>query len=225
MAFIPAKIPLIIKRIFPKYIWNMSLEENVIYLTFDDGPTPTVTDWTLDVLKQFNAKATFFCIGDNVQKHPNIFQKILNHGHAIGNHTFNHPNGRKTKTQDYLENVKQAQEIITSQIQESKTINHQPSIVNLFRPPYGQITKDQGRKLIKLGYNIIMWSVLAFDWTSKTSKEKCYKNVVNNTKNGSIVVFHDSDKASENMMFALPKMLEHFSKKGFKFQALNLNPK
>ncbi|GGG34191.1 polysaccharide deacetylase [Bizionia arctica] len=192
-----------------------------MFLTFDDGPTPKITPWTLDVLKQYGAKATFFCIGENVQKNPEIFQNTLDQGHSIGNHSFNHPNGRKTKTQDYLENVKQAQEIINSQLQQSTLNNQQPTINTLYRPPYGQITKKQGRELLKLGYKIIMWSVLAIDWSSNTTKEKSLKNVIRNAKNGSIVVFHDSEKASENMQYALPKVLDYFSKKGYTFKSLN----
>jgi peptidoglycan/xylan/chitin deacetylase (PgdA/CDA1 family) len=220
MEFIPAKLPLFVRRLFPKYTWNMSSNEKVIYLTFDDGPTPRITNWTLDVLNQFNAKATFFCIGENVQKYPDIFKEVLEQGHAIGNHTYNHPNGRKSSTKAYLENVKQAQEIINFQLQESQIPNQQSKTCNLFRPPYGQITKTQGRELIDLGYNIIMWHVLAIDWSSKTNKKSSLKNVVNNAGNGSIVVFHDSEKASENMMYALPKTLEYFSQKGYTFKSL-----
>lgn len=219
MEFIPAKLPLWVKKLFPKYIWNLSTEEKVIYLTFDDGPTPEITNWTLNVLKQFEAKATFFCIGENVQKHPDTFQNIIDHGHAIGNHTYNHLNGRKTTTKAYLENVNQAQEIINNQISNNKFPDSEN--VNLFRPPYGQITKKQGRELIDLGYNIIMWHVLAIDWSSRTTKKSSLKNVINNACNGSIVVFHDSKKASENMMYALPRCLEYFSNQGFAFKALS----
>jgi peptidoglycan/xylan/chitin deacetylase (PgdA/CDA1 family) len=214
MEFIPAKLPLFVKRLFPHYVWNISTEEKVIYLTFDDGPTPKITNWTLDVLAQYQAKATFFCLGYNVEKHPEIFQNIVEKGHAIGNHTYNHPHGWKSSTDAYLDNVIQAQDIIDFQLQ-------QLTIDNLFRPPYGQISKRQGRRLIDLGYTIIMWSVLAIDWSSKTTKERALKNVIKNAKNGSIVVFHDSEKASKNMQYALPKMLEYFSNKGFKFQSLN----
>ncbi|PWK20877.1 polysaccharide deacetylase family protein [Xanthomarina spongicola] len=222
MEFIPAKLPFFVRKLFPKYIWNMSSDEKVIYLTFDDGPTPKITNWTLDILNQFNAKATFFCTGDNVQKHPEIFQDIIKKGHVIGNHTFNHPNGLKSPTKAYLENVKQAQEIINFQLLKSELNNQQTKTCNLFRPPYGQITKKQGRELINLGYNIIMWHVLAIDWSARTNKKSSLKNVINNAGNGSIVVFHDSEKASENMMYALPKTLEYFSNKGYTFKSLTI---
>jgi len=220
MELIPAKIPLIVKRLFPNYIWKMPQEEKVIYLTFDDGPTPTITNWTLDVLNQFNAKATFFCIGDNVKNHPDIFDNILSHGHAIGNHTYNHPRGWNSSTKSYINNVKQAQEIIDIRLQKSGSSKIQSSNQKLFRPPYGQITTKQGRELINLGYQIIMWHVLAIDWKSSIKKETCLNNVVKNAENGSVIVFHDSEKASKNMMHALPKTLEYFKNKGFTFKSL-----
>ncbi|MFL0354125.1 polysaccharide deacetylase family protein [Xanthomarina sp. GH4-25] len=220
MELIPAKLPLLVKWLFPKYIWNIQTEEKVIYLTFDDGPTPEITQWTLDILEQFKAKATFFCTGDNVQKHPEIFQGIVEKEHIIGNHTYSHPHGWKTSTETYLENVKQAQDIINFQLQNATLSKQQSAVNNLFRPPYGQVTKKQGRKLIGLGYNIIMWTVLAIDWSEKTNKEQSLKNVIKNAKQGSIVVFHDSEKASENMQYALPKVLEYFSEKGYQFKSL-----
>lgn len=223
MEFIPAKLPLFIKRLFPKYIWNMSTEEQVLYLTFDDGPTPIITPWTLDVLEKHQAKATFFCIGNNIEKHAEIFQQTLEKGHAIGNHTYSHPKGWKTSTEAYLKDVKLTQDIIDYQLQQpvpsEKTCSRRSN--KLFRPPYGKISKTQGRKLMALDYKIIMWSVLAVDWSENTSKEKALKNVIKNAKNGSIVVFHDSEKASENMQYALPRVLEYFSKKGYTFKALN----
>lgn len=239
MEFIPAKLPLFVQRLFPKYTWTIPTEEQVIYLTFDDGPTPIITPWTLDVLERYQAKATFFCIGQNIETHPDIFHKLLEKGHAVGNHTYSHPKGWKSSTQGYLENVKQAQDIIDLQLRNhahtkkvcsgnssisnstSEISNHQSPFSNLFRPPYGQVTKEQGRKLRTLGYDIIMWTVLAIDWSSKTTKEKALKNVIKHAKSGSIVVFHDSDKASENMQYALPRVLEYFSKKGYSFKAID----
>ncbi len=202
---------------FPNYIWDMATTNKELYLTFDDGPTPKITNWTLDILKQYDAKATFFCIGSNIEKHPNIFENIIKDGHAIGNHTQNHIKGWTTKNKNYLKDIKEAQTIINS-----KTENLQSSIVTLFRPPYGQIKPKQGKKLIDLDYKIIMWDVLSFDWEQDISEEKCLENVLSKSKSGSIVVFHDSVKASRNMMYALPKVLEYFSKKGFCFKAINL---
>jgi peptidoglycan/xylan/chitin deacetylase (PgdA/CDA1 family) len=214
LNLVPVKTPSIVKNIFPNYIWDIPTTEKVVYLTFDDGPTPIITNWTLDILKQYNAKATFFCIGNNIKNHPEIFQKIENEGHAIGNHTFNHPSGWKTKTEDYIDEVLTTQIVIENKIQKSNI-----RIKNLFRPPYGQITTKQGKSLMKLGYKIVMWDVVAFDWKDSMSKEKCYQNVIKAIP-GSIIVLHDSLKASELMQYALPKALDYFSKKGFEFRRI-----
>jgi len=202
---------------FPEYIWDISTSQKELYLTFDDGPTPEVTNWVLNSLRQFNAKATFFCIGDNVNKYPELFNKVLEEGHSVGNHTQNHIKGWKTKTKIYLENVLRAEEVISLQ---SSVFSNQSQIINLFRPPYGQIKPKQGKKIMALGYKIVMWDVLSFDWDNSISKEDCFNNVVSKCKNGSIIVFHDSIKASNNMKFALPKVLEHFTEKGFSFKAI-----
>jgi len=217
MTLAPIKTPALVKRMFPNYIWDIPTTGKTIYLTFDDGPTPEITNWTLGILKQHNAKATFFCIGNNIEKHSDIFQNIINEGHAIGNHTHNHIKGWKTKTKDYLKNISETQSLINS-----KFVNPQSPISSLFRPPYGQIKPKQGKQLIALGYKIIMWDVLSFDWDATISPETCLNNVVSNTTNGSIIVFHDSIKASKNMQYALPKVLEHFSKKGYSFKSLEV---
>ena len=201
MNLTPVKTPLVVKKIFPNYTWEISSSTKEIYLTFDDGPTPEITNWVLNLLKQYDAKATFFCIGNNIEKHPDIFQNIINEGHAIGNHTQNHIKGWKTSVTDYLENVQQTHSLV---------INNNQIKLKLFRPPYGQITPKQGSEIIKLGYKIIMWTVLSADFDTSISKEKCFENVLKNTKNGSIIVFHDSLKASEKLRFVLPKILEDF---------------
>lgn len=205
MNLTPVKTPLVVKKLFPNFIWEMPSDTKEIYLTFDDGPTPEITNWTLDVLKLYNAKATFFCIGNNVEKHPDIFQNIINEGHAIGNHTYNHVKGWKTSVEDYLEDIKKAEKFINSK---------------LFRPPYGQITPKQGSSLIDLGYKVVMWNVLSIDWDVFVSRKICLNNVISKATSGSIIVFHDSVKASKNMQYALPKVLEHFSEKGFVFKAI-----
>ncbi len=217
MKLTPTKTPLVVKKMFPEYIWDISTSQKELYLTFDDGPTPEVTNWVLNSLRQFNAKATFFCIGDNVNKYPELFNKVLEEGHSVGNHTQNHIKGWKTKTKIYLENVLRAEEVISLQ---SSVFSNQSQIINLFRPPYGQIKPKQGKKIMALGYKIVMWDVLSFDWDNSISKEDCFNNVVSKCKNGSIIVFHDSIKASNNMKFALPKVLEHFTEKGFSFKAI-----
>lgn len=215
MTLTPVKTPLVAKKMFPNYVWDIPSTNKSIYLTFDDGPTPEITNWTLNTLKQFNAKATFFCIGNNIEKYPDIFKNILNDGHSIGNHTHTHIKGWKTKTKDYIENIAACENAYKSHIPNSKRIN-------LFRPPYGQIKPKQGRKILKLDYKIIMWDILSFDWDHTISKEDCLKNVISKTKSGSIIVFHDSVKASKNMTYILPKVLEFFSDKGYVFKAINL---
>lgn len=198
-----------IKLLFPTLVWDLQSDSKTVYLTFDDGPIPGITEWTLEQLERYNVKATFFCIGDNVQKHPEIYQKLITAGHSIGNHTFNHVNGWKTPNRDYLTNIKQCQELIGSQ---------NPN--KLFRPPYGKIRLSQAKKLRKLGYKIIMWDIISFDFDPETSTEKCLYNVLNNISPGSIIVFHDSIKASENLKFALPRTLQHLKENGYECAAI-----
>jgi len=209
----PTKTPFVVKKMFPDYVWEISTNQKELYLTFDDGPTPEITHWVLDCLKHYQAKATFFCIGENVKKHPELFQALLNHGHSIGNHTNNHVKGWKTKTKEYLENVREAQEAINNQLLQS-------SNNNLFRPPYGQISPKQGKKLMGNGYKVVMWDVLSFDWDKSVSNQECLNYVTSKSKNGSIVVFHDSLKASNNMKYTLPKVLEYYTEKGFAFKGI-----
>lgn len=216
MIFFPVKIPRFIKRIFPNYVWDFSSKDKILYLTFDDGPTPEITNWTLNTLKQYNAKATFFCIGNNIEKHSDIFNAIVEQGHHIGNHTHNHLKGWRTSKKNYISNVEQAQEIINTSIIDNKRLPKS----NLFRPPFGKIKNSQAKALIKRGYKIIMWSVISIDWDKKLPKEQCLKNVIKHTTNGNIIVFHDSIKAAKNMTYALPEVLEHFSNKGYIFKAI-----
>ena len=227
MSLTPVKTPLVVKKTFPNYVWSIPTTSKTLYLTFDDGPTPEITDWTLQTLQTYNAKATFFCIGYNVEKHPNIFHNIIKAGHSIGNHTYNHLNGWKSKTMDYISNVKLCDTIMTSQVsnvifkaQDSKIENYQFKTVNLFRPPYGKIKPKQSKRLLDLGYQMIMWDILSFDWDSKVSPKDCLNQVVSKSTNGSIIVFHDSIKAAKNMQYTLPKVLDHFSNKGFCFKAI-----
>ncbi|NNK82357.1 MAG: polysaccharide deacetylase family protein [Flavobacteriaceae bacterium] len=220
MQIIPVKTPKLVKHVLPSLIWNIETNEKVIYLTFDDGPTPEITEWTLRTLEAFHAKATFFCIGDNIDKHPEIFQLILKKEHAVGNHTYNHLKGWKRDTQTYIDNTLKAQESINKQVLKSAINNHESTSLNLFRPPYGRIKSKQIKEISKLNYQIIMWNVLSKDWDSSVSKEKCLENVIKKTQSGDIVVFHDSVKASRNMQHALPRMLEYFTEKGFKFKRI-----
>lgn len=208
------KTNFLIKKIFRNYIWDIPNTENKVYLTFDDGPTPEITEWVLEQLKKHNAKATFFCIGNNIEKYPEIFTKIIAEDHSVGNHTFNHLNGWKTSTEEYLENVNLCKTQMAMQ-------NLQPATCDLFRPPYGKIKLSQSRKLQQLGYKIIMWDVLTADFDSRISPEKCLENVLKNVNSGSIIVFHDSIKAFPNLEFTLPKTLKYLSERGFMFEKIN----
>lgn len=196
-----------ISYLFPKYIWKIPNSKNKIYLTFDDGPIPEVTEWVLDILKAENVKATFFCIGDNIQKHQKVFNRIQSEGHTIGNHTFNHLNGWKTSSSDYIENFKKCE----------STINNNSK---LFRPPYGKISPFQAKQILKDNYKIIMWDVLSYDFDNKISSQKCLNNVIKNIESGSIIVFHDSLKAEQNLRYVLPKAITYLKEKGFEFDVI-----
>ena len=206
------KVPKIIKLLFFNQVWDIPNSENTIYLTFDDGPTPEITERVLEILDKYHIKATFFCIGDNVRKHPEIVQKILSKQHSVGNHTYSHLKGWKTPTKTYISNSEACEIKLNSlfKIRNSK----------LFRPPYGKITPWQSYKLRKLGYKIIMWDVLSKDYDASISAEKCYENVIQNVSSGSIVVFHDSNKAKENVLNSLEKTIETLKSKGFKFEKI-----
>lgn len=199
-----AKTPEIVKALYSQLIWEIPNSENKIYLTFDDGPTPEVTEWTLDLLGQFGVKATFFCLGNNIDKHPTIFQRIIDEGHTVGNHSYSHPSGWKTSNKEYFNDIEICQKLINSKY---------------LRPPYGRITRSQAKHL-KENYQIIMWNVLSGDYDQKISPEKCLKNVIENTQSGSIIVFHDSVKAENNLRYALPKAIESLLEKGFVFDVL-----
>jgi peptidoglycan/xylan/chitin deacetylase (PgdA/CDA1 family) len=206
------KTPSLIPALYSNQIWSFSSEKKELFLTFDDGPTPEITDWALDILKDFNAKATFFCIGKNVEEHPEIFNRIILERHSVGNHTHNHVKGWKTTAKDYLENTQKAQEVLNHLSKKNE--------LKLFRPPYGKIKTSQTKQLIQLGYTIVMWSVLSADFDQHISEEQCYSNVIKNASSGSIIVFHDSVKASKNLKTTLPKVLEYFSKKGYTFKKI-----
>lgn len=214
----------IIKKIFSNYIWDIPNNEKKIYLTFDDGPTPEITSWVLNQLEQYNAKATFFCIGKNITAHPEIFNQILKKGHSIGNHTYNHLNGWKTTTDEYLENFKLCETTISNQRFFTNSLSLESGIKDLkskiFRPPYGKVKAAQAKKLRQQGYKIIMWDVLSADFDQNITKEACLDNVVSNTKSGSIIVFHDSVKAFKNLEYVLPKVLKYLTEHHFTFGAI-----
>ena len=202
------KTPFCLRAFYPSCTWKMPGDEKVIYLSFDDGPHVEATPFVLMELKKYNAKASFFCIGKNVAAHHNLYAQIVQEGHTVGNHTYDHVNGWKTDNHNYIENIKMAGSLIQS---------------NLFRPPYGRITRAQINKIKAdktLPQEIIMWDVLSGDFDLTLSSEDCTKNVIKNTRAGSIVVFHDSAKAFERLKMALPASLAHFSNLGYTFKAI-----
>lgn len=209
------KTPKIAKKIFSNYHWDIPNNDNSVYLTFDDGPIPEVTPWVLSELEKYNAKASFFCIGENIQKHPAIFQQVLQSGHTIGNHTLNHLNGWNTPLKAYLDNIQKCQQTIGDHSQPNK------NDLLLFRPPYGKIRPRQSRFLRKKGYKIIMWDVLSADYDINLTKEKCLENVIKNVQSGSILVFHDSIKAFPRLEYVLPRVLKHLKENGFNFKTLS----
>jgi peptidoglycan-N-acetylglucosamine deacetylase len=203
-----------LRKFFPGCIWDIKTKEKIIYLSFDDGPHPAITPFVLAELKKYNAKATFFCIGDNVRKFPAIYQQVIDEGHAVGNHTMRHINGWQNTDDDYLKDIINAGNLIKS---------------NLFRPPYGRIKRSQIKKLTAINNQLqtpnsklqtIMWSVLAGDWVATLSPQKCFEQIKDKIYPGCIVVFHDSEKANDRMSYALPKLLEHFTRLNYTFKKI-----
>jgi peptidoglycan/xylan/chitin deacetylase (PgdA/CDA1 family) len=205
--FYLTKSPWLLRKYYPECTWRIETEEKILYLTFDDGPNPEATPFVLSELKKYGARATFFCVGENVKNYFEVYKEVLNAGHKPGNHTYHHLNGWKTKDKIYLDDIMEARKIIDS---------------NLFRPPYGRITKFQSRTLLrnKLNLKTIMWDVLSGDFDTSIKPENCYLNVINNAKPGSIIVFHDSLKALPALRYTLPKVLQYYSEKGFQFKSI-----
>ena len=214
--------PKILRLFYPSLVWEMPKGEKKIYLTFDDGPHPTITPQVLEILKNFNAKATFFCVGNNVKKYKDTFELIKKEGHSVGNHTFNHEKGWRTKTKDYVNSVIEANALIQSP---------------LFRPPHGRIKFSQIKSLKKNLSNsatrqlsnlepqqlkFIAWTVISYDWDKSLTPEDCFNNVIKNANDGSIIVFHDSEKAVDNMIPTLTKVLEYYTDKGYTFEKLGI---
>lgn len=199
------KSPQFVRNLFPNFTWQIPTHEKRLFLTFDDGPVAEVTPWVLDCLASYNAKATFFCVGDNIRKYPLIFEQIKNQGHSVGNHTFNHLNGWASDNIPYFHNVRHCASLVKSE---------------LFRPPYGRLKPKQAQ-FLQRHYRIVMWDVLSGDFDPGISPQQCLHNVVQNAEPGSIIVFHDSLKARERLEYALPKVLEHFSALGYSFEALH----
>lgn len=199
------QLPTVYRKIFPGTVWRLPQEEKTVYLTFDDGPIPEVTTFVLDLLREKGIKATFFCVGDNVRKHPDVFRQVQKEGHIVGNHTFNHLQGLYTSSRKYISNVVKADELIKSP---------------LFRPPHGILRYLQFMTLRKK-FKIVFWDVVTRDYNRKLSGEDVLEIVRKYTRNGSIIVFHDSLKAEKNIRYALPKAIDYLMAEGYKFEVLN----
>jgi len=196
--------PKFFQRLFPSLIWSFPDEKDGVFLTFDDGPTEDLTPWVLEQLKKYDAKATFFVLGKNVELNPHIYEQIVAAGHKIGNHTYSHQKGWATDTSQYIQDVDFANGFVHS---------------NLFRPPYGRVKPSQLR-VLKQRYKIIMWDVLSMDYSKRISPRRVVNNVLNHVHPGAIIVFHDSRKAERSLRYALPRVLEAISQKGLTFKSI-----
>jgi peptidoglycan/xylan/chitin deacetylase (PgdA/CDA1 family) len=206
------KTPKLLEYIYPEAIWHGDRSKKNIYLTFDDGPVPRVTEYILDLLSDLTVKASFFCVGENVKNHPKIFDRMIQDGHGIGNHTFNHLNGWTTSDREYVENIQMCSDILQHS-------GHQGHPL-YFRPPYGRIRKNILKK-INAAYKIIMWDVLSHDFSSKVSPETCFQKSLQHTKNGSIIVFHDSIKTFEKIKFVISQFILYLRDKNYEFHVID----
>ena len=205
---VPHKTPAIFHQLMPSRLWRIPNQENKLFLTFDDGPLPGLTDWLLDVLASKKVKATFFCVGQNIKRYPELFRRIIDEGHAIGNHTFNHLNGFETPKDIYLKNIEITDDIIQQMGKQT----------DLFRPPYGKLKYTQRKELKEK--RIVMWDVLSKDYLMTLDPEEVLVSTINATESGSIIVFHDNWKAERNMKYAVPRFIDHFQAQGFSFEKI-----
>ncbi|MFI5205291.1 MAG: polysaccharide deacetylase family protein [Flavobacteriales bacterium] len=201
------KTPLLVKALYADLTWNFSRKTNDVFLTFDDGPHPQITGEVISHLAKANAKATFFCVGANIEKHPGTFQQLLAENHSVGNHTYDHMNGWKNSNRQYFRSIVKCKKLVST---------------SLFRPPHGKITRAQAR-MVRKKFNIIMWDVLSADFDKTVSKEKCVDNVIKNIQPGSVVVFHDSEKAAEKMLYALPRVLDYIQEKKWNMKEIPMS--
>jgi len=205
MRFDPrVRLPGFITSLFKDVVWRFDGNSKVVYLTFDDGPVPEVTPWVIDLLWKENIKATFFCVGENVMKYPEVYQQILDGGHSVGNHTYNHWQGIKKGNQDYFDNIEKAVGFIDS---------------DLFRPPHGWLTRSQ-YQFLKSRYRIIMWDIVSCDYDTRIKPEKVLRNVKNFVRPGSVITFHDSIKAENNLKHSLPEAIRWMKEQGYRFEAI-----
>ena len=196
------QVPGFVRGLFPKALWRMNPDEKAVYLTFDDGPIPVVTPWVVELLGRYDIKATFFMVGDNVRKHPQEFRQVIEAGHRVGNHTFNHLKGVFTETNEYLDNVEKADALIHSK---------------LFRPPHGMLRRSQYNELSK-HYQFVMWDLVTRDYSKRMNGEEVLANVKKYVRNGSIITFHDSLRSEENLKYALPRAIEWLLEQGYEFK-------
>lgn len=209
------KTPAIIKFLFNKCDWRIPTHEKVIYPTFDDGPQPGLTEFILETLKTFQAKGTFFCVGENIKRYPKLATKIIEEGHVIGNHTFNHLSGWKTNDRTYFENIDLFEETV-------RQCEPPLSPAPLFRPPYGQVSGRQSKELKKRGYRIVMWDVLSYDFVKNLNKQYALTRIKRASQPGTIVLFHDNYKAEHNIRYLLPNYLNYFAELNYRFSALEM---
>ena len=201
------KTPKLIRKLFPNYLWNKSRKKPFVYFTFDDGPIPEVTPWVLDTLRRYDMHGTFFCVGDNVRKHSQIYNRLIEEGHSVGNHSYSHKSGWSTDAEKYLDDVELCGSFVQS---------------NLYRPPYGRLRRQQA-EAIRDQYKIVMWDILSGDFDQNISAEQCYQNVIQNLKPGSIIVFHDNVKSFKTLKEVLPRVIEYCISQGLTSKALKYN--
>ena len=197
--------PKLLRWLYPRALWRMDKNVKAVYLTFDDGPIPNITPWVLDLLDKYNIKATFFLVGDNVRKHPEEFKMIVERGHRVGNHTFNHISGLKYLSYNYLENTNKANELINS---------------TLFRPPHGWMRWGQ-YMVLSHRYTVVMWDLVTRDYSKRLNGHQVLRNVKKYVRNGSIITFHDSIKSEKNLKYALPRAIEWLLEQGYEFKTFD----
>ncbi len=203
---------MLLQKLFPQFTWRKEVSSKSVYLTFDDGPVPEVTEFVLDQLQRFQAKATFFCVGDNLRRHPALAERLFREGHTLGNHTFHHLSGWETTPEAYLENIRRCEA-------ELQKITGEDKRKKLFRPPYGKLSRKQ-MHMLKPAFELVMWDVLTYDFDASLPPAQCLHKTLTKTRSGSIIVFHDSLKAARNLFYVLPRYLKHLSGRGYTFEAL-----